>query len=267
MLDGNGERVDGGLGLVAGDLAVLESSFRKRDRFRGKGYGAVNAVEVGEVPEMLPQGLVAPVDVVAGRLAASEVVGTEIVMDEARGDGLFVGDRQMQEAAAKRERGNIPNAGGAFGEEDDGQVVAEALGHAFGCLGDAAGAAGGAIDVDGAGHHADPAEDGRLAEFDLGDEDAGTDRAVNDDVDVCEVVGDHGAVHGDWADGGEGDVLGAEKALADATQPGGAEGAGTRARDEDFEDGVSEDGSEREDAVDAAGRAEKRQAGILQRGQ
>jgi hypothetical protein len=75
------------------------------------------------------------------------------------------------------------------------------------------------------------------------------------------VVGDDGAVVGDGADGGEGDVLGAEEAVADAAEPGGAEGAGAWTSDEDFEDGVGEDGGEGENAVDAARRAEKRQAG------
>ena len=260
MLDGNGEGVDGGLGFVAGDLAVFECGLGEDYWFGGEVDGAVNAVKVGEVPEVLPEGLVAPVDVVAGGLAAGEVVGTEVVVDEAGGDGLFVGDRKVEKAAAEGEGGDVANAGGAFGEEDDGEVVAKALGHAFGSLGDAIGAAGGAIDVDGAGHHADPSEDGSLAEFDLGDEDAGADGAVNDDVDVGEVVGDDGAVHGDRTDGGEGDVLGTEEAVADAAEPGGAEGASARARDEDFEDGISEDGGEREDTVDAAGRAEKRRA-------
>ena len=71
---------------------------------------------------------------------------------------------------------------------------------------------------------------------------------------------------GDGADGGEGDVLGAEQAVADAAEPGGAQGAGARAGDEHFEHGVSEDGGEREDTVDAAGRAEKRQTGSLKLG-
>jgi len=217
-------------------------------------------VKIGEVPEVLPEGFMAPVDVVAGGLTASEVVGTEVVVDEAGGDWLFVGDGEVEKAAAKRERGDIADAGGALGKEDDGEVVAKALSHAFRGLGDAAGAAGGAIDVDGAGHHADPAEDRSFADLDLGDEDAGADGAMKDDVDVSEVVGDYGAVHGDGADGGEGDVLSTEKAVADATEPGGAECAGARTGDEDFQHGVSEDGGEREDAVDAAGRAEKRRA-------
>ena len=200
----------------------------------------------------------APVDIVAGGLAAGEVVGSELVVDEAGGDGLLVGQRQREDAAAEGEGGNVADAGGAFGEEDDGKVIAEAFGHAFGGLLDIA--ASGAVDVDGAGHHADPAEDGSLAELDLGDEDAGADGAVNDDVDVCEVVGDDGTVIGDGADGGEGDVLGAQQAVADAAEPGGSEGAGAGARDEDFEDGVGEDGGEGENAVDAARGAEKRQA-------
>jgi len=245
---------------MAGDLAVLEGGFGEGDGLGGEVDGAVNAVEVGEVPEVLPEGFVAPVDVVAGGLAASEVVGSEVVVDEAGGDGLLVGDGQVEKAAAEGEGWNVANAGGAFGEEDDGEVIAETLGHTFGCFGDAVGAAGGAIDVDGAGHHADPSEDRSLAEFDLGDEDAGANGAVQDDVDVGEVVGDDGAVHGDGADGGEGDVLGAEEAIADAAEPGGAEGAGAWARDEDLNHGVSEDRGQREDTVDAAGRAEKRRA-------
>ena len=261
MLDGHGESVDGSLGFVACDLAVLEGCFGEGDGRGGEGYSAVHAVKVGKVPEVLPESFVTPVDVVACGLAASQVVGSEVVVDEAGGDGLFVGDREVKKSAAKRKRRNVAHAGGAFGKEDHGKIVAEALGHALGGLGDAARAAGSAIDVDGAGHHADPSEDGSLAEFNLGDENAGADGAVDDDVDVGEVVGDDGAVHGDGAYGGERDVLGTEQAIADAAEPGGAEGAGARARDEHFEDGVSEDGSEREDTVDAAGRAEKRQTG------
>ena len=250
-----------------GDLAVLERGFGERDGLGGKGYGAVNAVEVGEVPEVLPQGFVAPVDVVAGGLAAGEVAGAEVVVDEAGIDGLLVRDGEMEKAAAEGERGDVTNTGSAFGEEDDGEVIPKAFGHALCCLGDAARAAGRAIDVDGAGHHADPAEDGRLAELDLGDEDAGADGAMQNDVDVGEVVGDDGAVHGDGADGGEGDVLCTQQAVADAAEPGGAEGSGARACDDYFEHRVSEDRGQREDTVDAAGRAEKRQTGILERGQ
>ena len=227
--------------------------------------GAVDAVEVGEVPEVLPEGLLAPVDVVAGGLAAGEVVGGEVVVDKAGGDGLVCGHSLGEDAVAEGEGGRVADAGGAFGEEDYGEVVAEALGHAFGGLGGAA--AGAAVDVDGAGHHADPAEDGGGAELDFGDEDAGAHGAVDDDVDVGEVVGDDGAVGGDGADGGEGDVLRAEEAVADAAEPGGAESAGARAGDEDFQNGVGEDSGESEDAVDAAGRAEKRQAdGFLAEG-
>ena len=267
LLHGNGEGVDGCLSFVAGDLAVLEGCFGEGDGFGGEVDGAVNAVEVGEVPEVLPEGLVAPVDVVAGGLAAGKVVGREVVMNEAGGDGLLVGDRQVKKPAAERERWNITNAGGPLRKEDDREVIAKALGHAFSGLGDAGGAAGGTIDVDGTGHHADPAEDGSLADFDLGDEDAGPNGAVDDDVDVGEVVGNDGAVHGHGANGRKGDVLRAEQAVADAAKPRGAEGASAWARDEDFEDGVSEDGGEREDTVDATWRAEKRQTGILERGQ
>ncbi len=75
-------------------------------------------------------------------------------MDEAGGDRLLVGEGHGEQAAAEGEGGDVADAGGAFGEEDDGEVVAEAFGHALGGLGDAAaaGAAGGAVDVDGAGH-------------------------------------------------------------------------------------------------------------------
>jgi len=235
-LDGDGEGVDGSLSFTTGDLAVLEGGFGEVDGLGGEGDCAVDAVQVGEVPEVLPESLRTPVDVVASGLAASEVVRTEVVVDEPRGDGLLVGDGQVEKSAAEGEGGDVANAGGAFGEEDYGEIVAKALGHALGRLGDAAGAAGGAIDVDGTGHHADPTEDGGLAELDLGDEDTGADRPVDDDVDVGEVVGDDGAVHGDGSDGGKGDVLGAEEAIADAAEPRGAERAGARARDEDFED-------------------------------
>jgi len=267
LLDGDGEGVDGGLGFVAGDFSVFESGFGEGYGFGGEVDRAVDAVQVGEIPEVLPEGFVAPVDVVACGFAAGEVVGSEVVVDEAGGDGLFVGDGEVEEAAAEGEGGHVANAGGAFGEEDDGEVVAKALGHTFGGLGDAVGATGGAIDVDGAGHHADPSEHGCLADFDLGDEDAGADGAVNDYVDVGEVVGDDGAMHGDGAYSGERDVLGAEEAVADAAEPGGAEGAGAGAGDQHFQHGVGEDGGEREDTVDATGRAEKRQTEILRRGQ
>ena len=74
-MDGDGEGVDGGLGFAAGDLAVVEGGFGEGDGLGGEGDGAVDAVEVGEVPEVLPEGLLAPVDVVAGGLAAGEVGG------------------------------------------------------------------------------------------------------------------------------------------------------------------------------------------------
>ena len=64
-------------------------------------------------------------------------------MDEAGGDGLIGGEGQGEEAAAEGEGGDVADAGGAFGEEDDGEVVAEAFGHAFGGFADAAAGGGG----------------------------------------------------------------------------------------------------------------------------
>ena len=55
---------------------------------------------------------------------------------------------------------------------------------------------------------------------------------------------------GDGADSGEGDVLGAEEAVADFAEPGGAEGAGLRTLDEDFNGGVGEDKGDSENAID-----------------
>lgn len=260
LLGWDGEGFYGGLSFGSGDLAVLQSGFGEWDGLGREVDGAVDAVEVGEVPEVLPEGLRAPVDVAAGGLAAGEVVGSEVVVDEAGGDGLARSDGHGEQAVAEGEGGLVADAGGALGEEDDREAVAEAFRHALAGFGGAAAEA--AIDVDGAGHHADPAEDGGLAELDLGDEDAGAHGAVEDDVDVGEVVGDDGAVRGDGADGGEGDVLRAKKAFADAAEPGGTEGAGAGTLDEDFEDGPGEDGGESENAVDASERAEKRQAGV-----
>jgi len=71
-------------------------------------------------------------------------------------------------------------------------------------------------------------------------------------------------VHGDRADRGKSDVLGTEKAVADAAEPGGSESAGAWAGNQDFEDGVSEDGGERKDTVDTAEKVEKRQAAVLE---
>lgn len=263
-LDGHGQSIDGCLCFDAGDLAVFEGGFREGDGLGREGDGAMDAMQVGEVPEVLPEGLSTPVDVIAGGLAAGQVIWTQVVVDESGGDWLLIGKCKREKTAAEGQGGNIANAGGAFGEEDDRKIVAKSLGHAFGGLGDAACAAGGAVDVDGAGHHADIAKDRSLAELDLGDEDTGADGAVNDNVNVGEVVGDHGAMHGDGTDRSKGDVLGAEKAVADAAEPCGSESAGAWAGDQDFEDGVSEDGGEREDTVDTAEKVEKRQAAVLE---
>ena len=111
---------------------------------------------------MRDEGLGAPVDVAAEGLAGCGVGGREGVVDEggAHGGGGF--DGLGDEAAAEGEGGLVADAGGAFGEEDDGEAVAEALGHAFGGLGGGATLAAG--DVAGSGHHGHPAEDGGLAE-------------------------------------------------------------------------------------------------------
>ncbi len=250
MLDGGAESSDRVFGFDGGYFAVGDGFRREGDGLVGEADGGVEAVEVDEVPHVIPEGLRAPVDVVVGGLATGEVVGGEVVVDEAGDDGLVGGDGLREQAAAEGKHGDIAFAGGAFGEEDDGEAVAEAFGHAF--CGFGGGATGAAGDVDGAGHEADPAEDGGLAELDLGDEDAGTERAVEEDVDVGEVVGDDGAVGGDGADGGEGDLLRAEKAVADAAEPGGAFGAGFGAEDDDFNGGVSEGESDGKDAVEPA---------------
>jgi hypothetical protein len=246
-LDGDGQGDYGFAGFVGGDFAVGYAGGGEGDGLGGEVDGGVDAVEAGEIPHVLPEGLGAPVDVVAGGFAGGEVAGVEVIVDEAGGDGLFGGDGLGEKAAAEGERGNVADTGCAFGEEDDGEAVAEAFGHAFSGFSSAAARA--ASDVDGASHEADPAEDGRLAELDFGDEDAGTHGGVEKDVDVGEVVGDDGAVGGDGADRGEGDVLGAEKAVADFAEPGGAEGAGLRALDEDFDGGVGEDESNCEQTI------------------
>ena len=44
LLDGDGEGFDGGLGFVAGDLAVLEGGLGEGDGLGGKVDGAVDAV-------------------------------------------------------------------------------------------------------------------------------------------------------------------------------------------------------------------------------
>jgi hypothetical protein len=255
LLRWDGEGYYGGAGFFGGYLAVGGGGRGEGYGFGGEVDGGVHAVQADEVPHVLPESFGAPMDVVAGGFACGEVAGEEVVVDEAGGDGLVRGDGLREEAAAEGERGNIADAGCAFGEEDDGESVLESPGHAFGGFGGAA--TGSAGDVDGAGHEADPAEDGRLAEFDLGDEDAGTHGGVEEDVDVGEVVGDDGAMGGDGADGGEGNVLGAEEAVADFAEPGGAEGAGLRALDEDFDGGIGEDQRDRENAIDFS---KKRQA-------
>jgi len=191
---------------------------------------------------MRDEGLGAPVDVAAEGLAGCGVGGREGVVDEGRTHGSGGFDGLGDEAGAEGEGGFVADAGGAFGEEDDGEAVAEALGHAFGGLGGGATLAAG--DVDGSGHHGHPAEDGGVAELGLGDEDAGTHGGVEEDVSVGEVVGDDGAGGGDRADGVVGDVHGAEDAGAEGAEPGGAGGAGLRARDDELGAGVGEVGDD-----------------------
>ena len=250
MLAGDGEGDDGFAGFFGGELAIFDGGLGEGDGLGREVDGGVDAVQIDEVPHVLPEGFGAPVDVVTGGLAVGEVAGVEVVVDEAGGDGLLGGDGLGEKAAAEGECGDVADAGGSFGEEDDGKAVAEAFGHALcGLGGRATGAAG---DVDGAGHEADPAEDGGLAELDLGDEDAGAHGGVEEDVDVGEMVGDDGAVVGDGADGGEGDVLGVEQAVADLAEPGGAESAGVGSLDEDFDGGVGEDHNDCENAVHPA---------------
>ncbi len=134
-LDGDGEGGYGGAGFFGGDLAVGDGFGGEGDGGVGEADGGMDAVEVDEVPDVLPEGLVAPVDVVAGGLAALEVVGGEVVVDEAGGDGLAEGDGLGEQAAAHGHHGLVADTGGAFGEEDDGELVAEALAHAFGGFG------------------------------------------------------------------------------------------------------------------------------------
>lgn len=245
---------------MAGDLAVVECGFGEGDGFGREADGGAYVVEADEVPDVEEEGFGSPVDVVAGGAAEGQVGGREFVVDEGGGDGLVRGEGEGEEAAAKGQGGSVTDRGGAFREEDDGEAIAEALRHAFGGLGDVA--ADVAIDVDGSGHHADPAEDGGGTELDFGDEDAGASGIVDGDVGVGEVVGDDGAAGGDGADGRDRDVMEAKQAMADAAEPGGALGAGSRAGDEDFEDGVGEDGGEGRQAIETAKRAGKRQAGI-----
>ena len=256
---GDGEGYYGVAGFFGSYFAVFDGGLGESDGLGGEGDGGVESVEVDEVPHVLPEGFGAPVDVVAGGLSTGEVVGLEVVVDESGGDRLAGGDGLGEEAAAERERGDVADTGGSFGEEDDGEAVAEALGHAFAGLGGRA--TGSSGDVDGTGHEADPAEDGSLAEFDFGYEDAGTHGGVDEDVDVGEVVGDDGAVGGDGADGGEGDVLGAKEAVADFAEPRCSLGACLGAQDEDFDRGIGEDEEDGKEAIDPA---EKRQAMVPQ---
>lgn len=171
-MTGDGQCGDGGAGFFCGDLAVLDGFLREGDRFRCKVDGGVDAVKVGEVPDMLPESLRPPVDVVACGLAAGKVVGGEIVVDEAGDDGFSGGDGLGEKTTAHGHARFVADASRAFGKEDDGKAVAEALSHAFCGLG--CGATGPASNVDGAGHHTDPSKDWCAAEFDLGDEDAGS---------------------------------------------------------------------------------------------
>jgi hypothetical protein len=86
----------------------------------------VEAVEVDEVPHVIPEGLRAPVHIVVGGLAACEVVGGEVVVDEAGDDGLVGGDGLREKTAAEGKYGDVAFAGGAFGEEDDGKAMPSA---------------------------------------------------------------------------------------------------------------------------------------------
>jgi hypothetical protein len=133
-------------------------------------------------------------------------------VDEACDDRLARGQGLREEAAAHGHHGLVANTGCALREEDDREAIAKALGHTFRSL--RRRAARSASHVDGAGHHADPTQNRRLAEFDLRDEDAGAHRRVDEDVDVGEVVGDDGTAHGNRADCAVSDVLCRKKSIA-----------------------------------------------------
>ncbi len=75
---------------------------------------------------------------------------------------------------------------------------------------------------------------------------------MDEDIDVGEVVGDDRARTGNGPYRGVGDIDGAKEAVADFAEPGGAIGAGFGTQNEDFKDGVSEDASDFEDAIDSA---------------
>ena len=97
----DGEGLYGGAGFYGGDLAVGKGGFSEWDGSGGEVDGAVDAVEVGEVPEMLPEGLGAPVDIVASGFAAGEVARGEVVVDEGGGDGLVGGEGLGEDAVAE----------------------------------------------------------------------------------------------------------------------------------------------------------------------
>ena len=186
VLHGDSEGDDRFASLFGSDFPVGNGSWGKRNGFGGEVDGGMHAVEIDELPHVVPEGFRTPVNVVAGGFAGGEVAGVEVVVNEADGDGLFGGDGLGEEAAAERERWDVAYSSGALGKEDYGQTVTKTFGHAFGSLGSAT--AGATRNVNRAGHEADPAKDRGFAELDLGDEDAGTHGGVQKDIDVGEVV-------------------------------------------------------------------------------
>ncbi len=119
------------MGFQGRNFTIFDGCGRELDGFGGELDGGVDAVEVDEVPDVLAEGLWAPIDIVANGLAAGEVVGIKFVANKAVADRLFGGDGLGEEPAAKGKDGDVADAGSAFWEEGDREAVSEAFGHAL----------------------------------------------------------------------------------------------------------------------------------------
>lgn len=179
----------GNPGLLGGSLPLVRGD-GEGDRLFGEADLRADSAQTEEMKDVWHQNhIVSPVaDIVGDRRRA--VSFAKVIADMRRGHGSPGSAGLRQEAAAEFQH-TAAVGGRSLGEEDYGQAGVERG------LQSRARLEGGTAVSTGyvyrACHGRHPAEQRILGDFGLGDEDARVKRSEDDDVEVAEVIGDHGA--------------------------------------------------------------------------
>ncbi len=239
-----GQGEDGLAGLERGLFPVL----RLRREWNGRGGDAdvrVGAAELQEAEDVNQEIDVPPVGDFVFHGDGGWVFAVERVVEVTGGDGLL-STKDLREEAAVEGQECAAIGGGAFRKEDDWDAgIRGGLEAGARAL---SGAAASTLDEDGARHDGEPTDDGPLADFRLGDEDAGLDGGKDDDIEVAGVVGDEGSVRWERAVHRDGKAEAAEGGGAEAMEPVGARFPSGGAEDEEFGAEAEEVGEELEGA-------------------